>query len=242
MEGVLKMDKRGFTLIEAVIAMAILAVGLLAVMKMTSSYIRANQYNHKMSEAVVFAQDKMEQLRSYATSDRIDRFSVFDFDYLVSTQKDFTSVFDPEPNGGLGDDILVDGFLSGGAPNNGVPTAPPWTPDDQDFMYDVMYNDGEKTPAAGAAITTVSGDEDETDGIFTNQDTKDIMIMPGGGNAPEVFTVNRTWTVEPIPNLDPSAPGAIKPDYALLTVRVWWNDKLGNERDVNISSCLFRRQ
>lgn len=113
-------SKRGFSLIEAMVAMAILGVGLLAVLKMTYVYIRSNAYNQMRSQISTLAQDKMEELRSYAVSDRVDNFSVFDFNYLVSTQADFTTVEDPSDHS----DIPISGLLSGS--NSGTEVTTPW--------------------------------------------------------------------------------------------------------------------
>lgn len=121
MEGFLTVrPKRGFTLIEAMVAMAILGVGLLAVLKMTYVYIRSNSFNQMRSQISTLAQDKMEELRSYAVSDRVDNFSVFDFNYLVSTEAAFTTVENPATS----TDIAVSGLLSGS--NGGAAVTTPW--------------------------------------------------------------------------------------------------------------------
>lgn len=113
-------SKRGFSLIEAMVAMAILGVGLLAVLKMTYVYIRSNAYTQMRSQISTLAQDKMEELRSYAVSDRVDNFSVFDFNYLVSTSADFTTVENPANHS----DIVISGLLSGS--NSGAAVTTPW--------------------------------------------------------------------------------------------------------------------
>ena len=65
----------GFTLIEVLVALAVMAIGLLAVAKMTYMSVRSNIRNQQAGSGVVAAQSKMEQLRGYARSDRADRFS-----------------------------------------------------------------------------------------------------------------------------------------------------------------------
>ena len=58
----------GFTLIEVILTISILAFGLLAVASMQVSAIRANGHADRVTEATILAQDKMEELMadSYA--------------------------------------------------------------------------------------------------------------------------------------------------------------------------------
>jgi len=59
----------GFTLIEVVIAISILAVGLLGVAAMQTSAIRVNSAAGQMTVRMNWAQDKMEELKALAFSD-----------------------------------------------------------------------------------------------------------------------------------------------------------------------------
>ena len=111
----------GFTLIEVLVALAVMAIGLLAVAKMTYMSVRSNIRNQQAGSGVVAAKSKMEQLRGYARSDRADRFSPLDFDYLVSRQANFASLLKP---GTPPTDFVIDGMLSGG---RGRPRPPPGT-------------------------------------------------------------------------------------------------------------------
>jgi len=86
--------QRGFTLIETLVALVILAVGLLAVAQMGITYVRSNTDSQRLSEATVLAQDKMEQLRRYGTTDQPGNFAVFGFNYLISTLATFTTLAD----------------------------------------------------------------------------------------------------------------------------------------------------
>jgi len=59
----------GFTLIEIVIAISILAVGLLGVAAMQTSAIQVNSAAGQMTTRMNWAQDKMEELKALAFSD-----------------------------------------------------------------------------------------------------------------------------------------------------------------------------
>jgi type IV pilus modification protein PilV len=88
------MNQRGFTLVETLVALVVLAVGLLAIAQMGVTYVRANTQSQQLSAATVLAQDKMEQLRRYGTTDQPGNFAVFGFNYLISTQTTFTTLAD----------------------------------------------------------------------------------------------------------------------------------------------------
>jgi prepilin-type N-terminal cleavage/methylation domain-containing protein len=115
------MDRKGFTLIEVLVAMVVLSIALLAVVQMNIMYVKANIYNHQLSAATMLVQEKMEELRGYARSDRTDKFSPIDFDFLVSTDTGvFTSVWveDIDLNGTVeaNETVYIPGLGSGRAP------------------------------------------------------------------------------------------------------------------------------
>ena len=57
-------DKRGFTLIEVMVAMAIFAVGILALAGLQSNYISGNAQARLKTEATALGAHTIEQLRS----------------------------------------------------------------------------------------------------------------------------------------------------------------------------------
>jgi len=208
---------RGFTLIETLVALVILSVGLLAVATMSFTYVRANAHSHQMSEAVVLGQAKMEQLRGYANSERSDNFSVFDFDYLTSTDPCLTTVEDPPGSAAF---AQIPGLLSGG-----IVGACGFTganvPMTGGNVYEVLFDDG------------TNGDVTGGDGVFTATDTVDYTGTGAG------FTVNRLWTVQPLA-IDVDGDG--RGDYALLHVESSWADRSGGTRTIRLDSLVFRRQ
>jgi len=57
-------NEKGFTLIEVIIAIAILSVGLLALASMQVAAIKGNAHANRLTEATTLAQDKVEELIS----------------------------------------------------------------------------------------------------------------------------------------------------------------------------------
>lgn len=62
-------NEKGFTLIEVMIAMAVFAIGMLAVGSMQIAATKGNTSSGKMTSAVTIAQNQMEQLISLAYDD-----------------------------------------------------------------------------------------------------------------------------------------------------------------------------
>ena len=60
---------KGFTVIEVLIALAILSVGILALVSMMIQVVKANAFSDKMTEAAALVQDKMEELRRLQYTD-----------------------------------------------------------------------------------------------------------------------------------------------------------------------------
>ncbi len=56
--------EKGFSLLEVMIGLLILAVGLLAVAGLMTMTIKTNAYGNHLTEASTFAQAKMEEFRS----------------------------------------------------------------------------------------------------------------------------------------------------------------------------------
>jgi type IV pilus assembly protein PilV len=59
-------ERSGFTLIEVLIALTILAVGLLALATMQIVSIRGNAFSTEMTYATMLAQSRLEQIRNMA--------------------------------------------------------------------------------------------------------------------------------------------------------------------------------
>jgi type IV pilus assembly protein PilV len=54
----------GFTLLEILIALFIFSIGILALTSLTVTATRTGSYGGRMTEAVTFAQDKLEELKA----------------------------------------------------------------------------------------------------------------------------------------------------------------------------------
>lgn len=57
-------NKKGFTLIEVLIGLVLLAIGLLAIAGMQITSVRGNFFSKNLSEASVLGQDRLEELRN----------------------------------------------------------------------------------------------------------------------------------------------------------------------------------
>jgi type IV pilus modification protein PilV len=55
---------KGFTLIEVVAGLIILAIGLLGIVAMQVSATKAGHFSSNVTQATIFAQDKLEQLKN----------------------------------------------------------------------------------------------------------------------------------------------------------------------------------
>jgi prepilin-type N-terminal cleavage/methylation domain-containing protein len=208
------MAERGFTLVEVLVSLAILAVGLLALAKLASVNMRAGTRSHQASEATVLAQDKMEQLRRYATGDQPGTFAVYGFDYLTSTGPAFTSVVDPPGSTATPPPtVTVAGLLSG---NNGGVSATTTG----GTTYEVLYDDGSHGDAAAA------------DGVYSASDR--LYYGQGISTTGSGHAVERVWSVQPI-----TSGG--RTDFAKLTVHARWSDVQG-DHEFHLESLAHRRQ
>jgi type IV pilus assembly protein PilV len=63
------LNKRGFTLIEVLVGMVLLAIGLLAIAGMQVTSVRGNFFSSNMTQASILAQDRLETLRNLAYAD-----------------------------------------------------------------------------------------------------------------------------------------------------------------------------
>ena len=67
------LEERGFTLIEVLIGLIILAIGILAVAGMQITSIRGTSFSNSLTQASVIAQDRLEFIKSLPLNDaRLD--------------------------------------------------------------------------------------------------------------------------------------------------------------------------
>jgi Tfp pilus assembly protein PilV len=62
-------DERGFTLVEATVAMGLLVIGLISMAEMLAVTLRMQQLGHEETAAARLAQDKLDHLRSLPWTD-----------------------------------------------------------------------------------------------------------------------------------------------------------------------------
>jgi prepilin-type N-terminal cleavage/methylation domain-containing protein len=105
---------RGFTLIEALVALAVLTIGILTMYTMQTGSIRGNYRAARITTAASWAADRMEQFNAMA----------YDDPRLMDVQNDGT---DQDDNGnGIDDDdegIRVDDIANFGLDSNSASTA-----------------------------------------------------------------------------------------------------------------------
>ena len=58
------MNNKGFSLIEVLISLVILAIGLLAIAGMQVTSIRGNSFSNNLTQATILAQDRLEQMKN----------------------------------------------------------------------------------------------------------------------------------------------------------------------------------
>jgi type IV pilus assembly protein PilV len=63
------LNKKGFTLIEVLVGMVLLAIGLLAIAGMQMTSVRGNFFSSNMTQASILAQDRMEALKNLPYAD-----------------------------------------------------------------------------------------------------------------------------------------------------------------------------
>ncbi len=62
-------NNKGFTLLEVMVSLVIIAVGLLGLSSLTVSMIQGNVFSDKLTTATILAQDKLEELENLAFTD-----------------------------------------------------------------------------------------------------------------------------------------------------------------------------
>jgi len=62
-------NENGFTLIEVVAGLMILGIGLLAIASMQVTSIKSGDFSNHVTQATIFAQDKLENLKNLSYSD-----------------------------------------------------------------------------------------------------------------------------------------------------------------------------
>ena len=97
----------GFTLLEVIVAIAILTVGLLAVGAMQTSAVGGNLSAYRTSEAVTLAQDRMEQLLFKPYTDASLNVGTGKADPSPPAPRNFTITYDVESVAGINAKLIT---------------------------------------------------------------------------------------------------------------------------------------
>ena len=74
-------NQKGFTLIEVLVSMTLLAVGILGLMKSADSVISYQNRSNELTEATLLTTNRLEEIRRLATNE--DLGGTYGFDYIV---------------------------------------------------------------------------------------------------------------------------------------------------------------
>jgi type IV pilus assembly protein PilV len=91
--------QKGFTLIEVLIGLIILAIGILAVAGMQITSIIGTSFSNNLSQASVIAQDRLEFLKSLPLNDaRLDTGTYNDLPDIGIFTRSYQATRNPDPN------------------------------------------------------------------------------------------------------------------------------------------------
>jgi type IV pilus assembly protein PilV len=94
--------QRGFTLIEVMVAMTLMAIGLLGVLALAKGAASASGYSRRATEAAILAEDKLEELRTVPVAAAVDDEDVVDSAGVASDDGLFTRAWSIDWVGELG--------------------------------------------------------------------------------------------------------------------------------------------
>ena len=97
----------GFTLIEVIIAIAILTIGLLGVASMQTASIRGNHLGYRYTEGTTLAQDRLEWLFTRPYTDASLNAGANKADPVGGAQANYTITYDVADVGGINAKLIT---------------------------------------------------------------------------------------------------------------------------------------
>jgi prepilin-type N-terminal cleavage/methylation domain-containing protein len=134
-------NNNGFTLIEVIVALAVMTIGILSVNAMQTASIRGNFTANNITTASAWATDKVEEIFGMDYGDLTDQ----NGDGIRADQDNNNNGIDDDEEGGA--PPAVDNILNFGLDQNTVATADyNATSVDTDAKYTIMWNVAENVP------------------------------------------------------------------------------------------------
>ncbi|MDA3819829.1 MAG: prepilin-type N-terminal cleavage/methylation domain-containing protein [Candidatus Delongbacteria bacterium] len=150
MSKITQKNQNGFTLIEVMIAITVLAIGILGVAKMQLSAVKGNSYASGLTEATAFAQNKMEELVALAYDDA----DLYDDDGDDDDLNDGDGTNQDDNDNGIDDDdegTSVDGISNFGLDDTTLhPDGSQQGSGATNIQYNIFWNIAVDEPAVNA--------------------------------------------------------------------------------------------
>lgn len=89
----------GFTIIEVLVAMVLMAIGMLGIVALMKGATSASGYSRRATEAAILAEDKLEELRTAPMISAVDGSDRVDASGLAVTEGPFDRTWTLSPDG-----------------------------------------------------------------------------------------------------------------------------------------------
>jgi type IV pilus modification protein PilV len=111
--GEIRLNQKGFSLIEVLLALVILAIGILAIAGMQITSMRGNFFSDNIMQASILGQDRLEHLRSLTLDATTFSLGTHDDGFIAIRGTTFTRTYvvEQHPNASLTDSRVIRVFV-----------------------------------------------------------------------------------------------------------------------------------